>query len=235
MVHAIAMALGKSEAALHLDRPDATARQASKLLDAMVPFVLLVDDADTLSSRGDGFEDGFFEALRTLVQDGKLTWVSASRRNLYDMFKAQGLTSRFLNDAKKLWLGGLTREAAIDLAQRCRDAGAAARIVDAAGRFAYGLQWLGDFVCRRPGQIDQACDAFAEDMASTFHVWWSGLDPHEQQLVKRCAAGAVIVGELDDRSRRRLRGLHDRGLVTERGGRMFLEGETWRSFVADVA
>jgi hypothetical protein len=173
MVQGIARALGKSEVAAVLDRPGATAAQAGNVLDALVPFVLLVDDADALCSRSQGFEDGFFEAVRTLVQGGHLTWVSASRRDLYDAFEARGLTSRFLNDAKKIWVRPLTRAAAVELVQR-GSAAAAAGIVDAAGGFAYGLQWLGDFVCRRPGQLDRACDAFADDMVSIFRSWWSG-------------------------------------------------------------
>ena len=151
MVQSIARALGEPAAAAVLDRPDATANQAGKVLDALVPFVLLVDDAGSLCSRGEGFEDGFFEAVRTLVQRGALTWVSASRRNLYEAFKTKGLTSRFLNDALKISVGSLSKAAAVELARRRPEADVATRMVDTAGGFAYGLQWLGDFVCRRPG------------------------------------------------------------------------------------
>jgi nucleoside phosphorylase len=234
MVQSIARALGKPEAAAMLDRPDATAHQAGKVLDALVPFVLLVDDADALCSRGEGFEDGFFEALRALVQHGALTWVSASRRNLYEAFKGKGLTSRFLNDALKISVGPLSRAAALELAQRGPEAEVASAMVETAGGFAYGLQWLGEFVCRRPGQLEQARDAFADDVTSTFHIWWTGLDVHERQLVKRCLPGDVAVVELDDRSRRRLRGLKERGLVAEQDGRFLIEGEIWRGFVADA-
>jgi hypothetical protein len=235
MVQSIARALGKPEAATVLDRPDATADQAGQVLDALVPFVLLVDDADALCSRGEGFEDGFFEAVRTLVQRGAVTWVSASRRNLYEAFKTTGLTSRFLNDALKISVGPLSKAAAIELARRSGPgAEVATRMVDTAGGFAYALQWLGDFVCRRPGQLEQACDAFADDVASTFASWWASLDVHEAQLVKRCLPGDVTVAGLDDRSRRRLRGLRERGLVAEQDGRFLVEGATWRGFVADA-
>lgn len=195
--------------------------------------MLLVDDADSLASRGQGFADGFFEAARTLVQRGSLTWVSASRHSLYDAFKSRGLTSRFLNDALKLRVGALSTTAAHELARRA-GAEVAARMVDAAGGFAYGLQWLGDFVCRRPGQLEAACDACAEDVAAIFQGWWAELDAHQRQLVKRCLPGALAVAELDDRSRRRLRGLAERGLVVERNARFAIDGETWRGFVADA-
>jgi hypothetical protein len=67
---------------------------------------------------GPGFADGFFAAVRTLVQQGSLTWVSASRHSLHDAFKSRGLTSRFLNDTLKLWIGALSRTAAHELARR---------------------------------------------------------------------------------------------------------------------
>jgi len=217
-----------------LDRPDSTADEAGKVLDALVPFVLLVDDADALHTRGRGFEDGFFAAVRALVERGALTWVSASQHDLYEAFKAKGLTSSFLLGTSKFSIGPLSKAAAIELARRGPDAEMAERMVDAAGGFAYGLQWLGDFVCRRPGQLEPACDAFADDVAPTFQSWWTSLDVHERQLVKRCLSGGVTVAGLDNKSRRRLRGLKERGLVVEQEGRFLVEGETWRGFVTDA-
>jgi hypothetical protein len=233
MVQAIARALGKSGVATALAEPDATAAQAGNVLDALVPFVLLVDDADSLCSRSRGFEDGFFEAVRTLVQNGQLTWVSASRRDLYHAFNARGLTSRFLNDTLKIWLGPLTRPAAVELARRGSEA-TVATVIDTAGRFAYGLQWLGDFLCRSPDQLEQSCDAFADDVASTFQSWWTSLGVHERQLMKRCLHGNNTVTGLDSGSRQQLRRVAQRGLITEEkdGGRFLVEGQAWRSFVA---
>jgi nucleoside phosphorylase len=234
IVQSIARALRKPEAATVLDRLDATADQAGKVLDALVPFVLLVDDADALYSRGQGFEDGFFEALRALVQRGDLIWISASRYSLYEKFKVKGLTSRFLNDALRITVGPLSKAAAVELALRGQGPDMATRMVATAGGFAYGLQWLGDFVCRRPGQLEQAFDAFADEVVSTFRSWWAGMDVHERQLAKRCLLGHVRVVGLDSTSRRRLRGLRERGLVAEQEGRFLIEGEAWRSFVADA-
>jgi hypothetical protein len=234
MVQSIARALGKSETAAMLDGPGAGADLAGNVLDALVPLVLLIDDADALCSRGHGFDDGFFEAMRTLVQRGALSWVSASRRNLYDAFLSRGLTSRFLNDALKVSVGPLSKAAAVELAQRSPSPQVATRMVSTAGGFAYGLQWLGDFVCRRPGQLEAACDALADDVTSTFQSWWASLDVHERQLLKRCLSEDVMVAGLDTKSRRRLRCVKERGFVAEEAGRFLVEGETWRSFVADA-
>jgi nucleoside phosphorylase len=234
LVQSIARALGRVEAATALGRPDATADEAGGVLEALIPFVLLIDDADALCSRGCGFANGFLEALRTLVQRGDLTWVSASRRNLYDAFQAKGLTSRFLNDALLLRIGPLSRSAADELARRGPGAPVVARMVEAAGGFAYGLQWLGDFVSRRSGEIEQACDAFADAVTSIFQSWWAGVDAQDRQLVKRCLLDGVAVASLDDRSRRKLRGLKERGMVAEHDGRFMIEGAAWREFVANA-
>jgi hypothetical protein len=234
MVQSIARALGKPEAAAVLDHPDATADRAGRVLDELVPFVLLVDDADALCSRGRNFDDSFFAAIRALVERGALTWVSASQRDLYEAFKARGLTSSFLLGTSKFEVGPLSHVAAHELMQRRLDAHTAAGLVNAAGGFAYGLQWLGDFVCRCPGALDEARDAFADDVMPTFQIWWAGIDARDRQLVKRCLSGDVTVASLDDKSRRRLRTLKKRGLLLEQDGRFIVEGDTWRSFVADA-
>jgi hypothetical protein len=86
------------------------------VLTSIVPFVLLMDDADALATLGRGFDVEFFNVVRSLVQGRKLTWVSAARRNLYDLFKGKGLTSDFLNDARKIWVGPLREDASLKLA-----------------------------------------------------------------------------------------------------------------------
>lgn len=241
MVQSLARAVGETDAAASLDG-DAPAARAVEVLHALGtvipssgrPFALLVDDADALISRGDGFGDGLFETLRGLIQDRKLTWVSASVRDLHGTHTGGGLTSRFLNDSARIFVGALSKRAARDLASRGLGNEVVARVIEAAGGFAHGLQWLGDFLCRRPGEIDHACDAFADDIEPTFAVWWAGIDERERPLVKRCVHGDVAVGELDDPSRRRLRGLKARGLVAEHDGRFVIHGKVWRDFVSNA-
>jgi nucleoside phosphorylase len=233
MVLSIARALGKAEAAAALGRPEASAGEAAGALDALVPFVLLMDDADALAGLGRGFDDGFFGALRGLVQSRKLTWVSASRRNLYDLFKGKGLPSEFLNDAVKVWAGPLDAGAARELAERGAPADVDRVVAEASG-FAYGLQWLGDFLYRRPKAIEPACDAFADELEPVFERWWGGLEVLDRQLLKGCLAGEVRVEGLENKARRRLRRLVERGFSVEREGRFLVEGEAWRGFVGDA-
>jgi len=154
MVLAIARKLEKEAAATSLVRPEATSGEAARVLDALVPFVLVMDDADALAERGKGFDVGFFAALRGLVQSRKLTWVSASRRNLYELFQDKGLTSAFLNDAAKFWVGPLDAGAARELAGR-GEAADRDKVVAEAGGLAYGVQWLGDYLYRRPRAVEQ--------------------------------------------------------------------------------
>jgi nucleoside phosphorylase len=233
MVLAIAEALGKPEAAAALARPKATAREAAQALDALVPFVLLMDDADALASQGRGFDDGFFGVLRSHVQHRRLMWISASRRNLYDLFKGKDLPSEFLNDAVKVWVGRLDAPAARTLAERGVPTDVEAVLTEAAG-LAYGLHWLGDYLHRRPRAVEAACDAFANEVEPTFRWWWDGLDVQGKQMVRACLETPVKVGELERNMRRRLRSLVERGFITEREGRFVVEGEAWRGFVSDA-
>jgi len=234
---AVAGALGRPEAAEGLKRSGASAEDAAEVLDSLVPFVFLIDDADALATQGRGFDGGFFEVLRGLVGEGKLTWISASRRNLFTLFESRGLSSRFLNDAQKVWVGPLDEASARGLAGRGVSASDGERIFRYAGGFAYGLQWLGDRRSSGGGSIEDACDAFSNELAGVFQRWWGGMDARERALLKACAGveGGVDAGGLEPSARRRLVGLMDRGLVAKRNEMFVVEGEAWRSFVRDDA
>lgn len=235
MMRTIAGALGAREQADRLGRPDASNDDAMLVLESMDPFVLLIDDADTLATLGKGFDVEFFNAIRSRVQNQKLTWVSASHRNLYNLFKQNGLTSAFLNDARKIWIGPLDEDAAADLARRTSSApGHGDVVLHHAGGFAYCLQWLGDYLSLHGRSIEQACDAFVTEMEPLFQRWWGSLHGQERQALKRCAASEVRVADLDDRTRRMLRALVDRGLLAEHQGRFHVEGLAFREFVKYV-
>ncbi|HEU4406638.1 MAG TPA: 5'-methylthioadenosine/S-adenosylhomocysteine nucleosidase [Polyangiaceae bacterium] len=234
LVRAIAEALGDVSVAEQL-RPEASASEAAGALMRLRPAVLLFDDADTLAQRGRGFDEDFFEVVRSRVEARQLTWVSASQRNLYDLFKDQGLTSKFLNSARKIWVGLLAPEAAEELASRS-DGGHAEAMLSEAGRFAYGLQWLGDWLSNGSRRdIEEACDAFRNEMHSAvFARWWDSLNADERQGLKACGVGeGVALQGLEGRTRRRLRALCDKGLLREDGEQFRLEGAAWRSFVCD--
>jgi nucleoside phosphorylase len=232
MVLGIARKLGRDALAARLARADATSVEAAVVLETLVPLVLVIDDAHVLASRGRGFNEGFFDVLRGLVQDRRLTWVSASKRNLYDLFKEKGLTSPFLNDSRKVWVGPLDEDAARALA----GLGPAADVdgvVNEAGALAYGVQWLGDFLCRRRA-FDKACDAFRDEAAAIFNRWWRAMSVEEGQLLQRCLPGLALDG-LEEKTRRKLRRLVDRGFAAERDGSFVVEGAAWREFVADAS
>lgn len=233
MVRAIAMACRRPDLAVPLEGATATAEQAATCLCQMMPMVLLINDADNLARYGKGFEEGFFEHLRALVQNGELTWVSASHRDLYSQFQAKGLTSRFLNDATRIHVGALQEDEARKLASRVGDDKIATRMLRAVGGFAHGLQWLGDEY-QRHQDLEAAIDAFTVDARPIFQAWWSALSAEQQRLLRTCAMGNPTLREIDDTSRRHLRALASRGLVNERSEeRDFTIGpELWRGFVA---
>jgi hypothetical protein len=229
-VLAIADALGRRE---DLDRATGDGRPESLLtgLDLLMPCTVLLDEGDALAQAGHGFDRDFFDHCRTLCQGRRLIWVSASRSDLGVLFANGGLTSRFLNDSKKVWVGQLDSVAA-DALVGVLGPNLVVRAREHAGRFAMGLQWLGHELWQN-GDRPLLAEDFANAMQIHFERWWGGLDPEEHRLLKRSGAG-VAVSRLGDRERRKLAALVQRGLAEQEKGSFQLPGTAWRNFVADA-
>jgi len=233
-VAAIAEQLGKGAAAEPLRRRSATMPQTSEVLAKLVPFVLLLDDADTLATHGEGFGPGFFDGVvRGFVENGQMKWISVSRQDLCDVLKREGLGSKLLDSSERVWVGPLEERAAQGIAKR---AGArfAPRMVEEAGQWAYGLQWLGDRLHRMPMDGDLVFDQFEDEARRMFGSWWEMLSASQRQWLKRCLEGTVRRGELTDDARRELHRLVTRKLVFEREGVYRLApGNAWARFIRD--
>ncbi len=204
---------------------------AARVLDELLPLVLLVDEASVLTQPRHGFDLDFLGALRTFCQDLRLVWVSASFRDIRQLFLDSGLASRFLNDGRVVWAGQLEEDAARDLVGRL-DKKLAEMTLREAGGFAYGLQWLGDSLQRDPSDPEASCDAFSDEMRSVFDGWWRHLGAEDRKLLKRCVPG-LARAELTDRLRRCAQRLKPQGLLTESAGQFVLPGAAWRDFVQD--
>jgi hypothetical protein len=168
------------------------------------------------------------------VESRRITWVSASRRDLYEVFVQKGLTSRFLTSSQRIWVGPLDAGAAQEVAAQ----GAAQHVnlvLQEAGGFAYGLQLLGNRLLQ-DGDVDDARDAFRREMKRTvFASWWEGLSAEERALAKACAAGGVRAGAGEDELRQQLNELRDRKLLVKSDGAYGLPpGEAWRKFVQNA-
>lgn len=200
-------------------------------LDGLMPCTVLVDEADALAQEGHGFDRDFFDHCRTLCQDRKLIWLSASRSDLEKLFAKSGLTSRFLNDSKRVWVGQLDSVAA-DALVSVLPASLATRARQEAGRFAMGLQWLGHELWQH-GDRSLLAEDFANAMQIPFTQWWERLDQEDRRLLKRSGAG-VAIASLGDKERRKLATLVQRGLAEKEDNGFQLPGAAWRSFVADA-
>jgi hypothetical protein len=232
LVAEIAQKVGRSEVAARLRATGATVELALEQLRELLPLVLLIDDADKLATAGEGFSQRFFEVIRGYVEERKLTWVSASRGDLYEVFRDKGLMSEFLNSSTKLWVGPLDEDAARELVSR----GAPEhgdRMLQEAGGFAYGLQWLGDRLLRSQEDLDEACDAFRLEMKGrVFSSWWSGLQPEERVLLKSCVRAGELSMDEGEEQRLRLKALKDRGFLVKDGRHFRLaSGRAWQEFV----
>lgn len=211
---------------------------AGEVLESFPPLVLLVDEAANLARKGHKFDESFLGQLRARGQDGKLTWISASHRNLRDLFSTAepGVNSAFLNDEKRIWVGQLEDEAARSLVEPLGEELAKVAIDLAAG-FAYGLQWLADSLSKDASNLDATSDVFSSYMnKNVYSSWWRLLklqEPDLRPLIRQCVSGLEI-STLASEQRRRIRDLVLLGLVTERDGLFFLPGAAWRSFVEEV-
>jgi len=200
-------------------------------LDRLMPCTVLIDEGDALAQPGHVFDRAFFDHCRTLCQGRKLIWVSASHSDLEKLFDRNGLSSRFLNDSKRVWVGQLDSNAADDLVS-VLGPGLATIARELAGRFAMGLQWLGHALWQNGAQPLLSED-FANAMQVHFEQWWRRLDPEERRLLKRSGA-SVAIANLGDRERRKLAALVQRGLAEQDNGVFRLPGAAWRNFVADA-
>jgi nucleoside phosphorylase len=229
LVKGIAAKLGSIEIAARLERKGATVDEAAEQLRALGRMVLLIDDADKLPQVGKGYTEGFFEVVRGRVEDRAIIWVSASRRDLYGQFKEKGLSSRFFTSTEKLWIGPIENAAARRLAA-LGDSVHVGRLLEEAGRFGYGLQWLGNRLAHGDG-VDDACIRFRAAMEPIFRSWWEELTPGEHAVLKQCAREEMAMAQQDEALRQQLLRLTDAGHLERVGSHYRLVGNAWRDFV----
>lgn len=233
-VQAVGWALGKRpEIEQKLaDRAHLTeTRRAEEILRDLLPVVLLVDEADVLTEPGHGFDDGFLDTLRAWGQDGKLLWISASLRDLHPQFKATGLTSKFLNDARTTHVGQLEDDEARRLALEGGLRDEVELMIEQCGGFAYALQGLGD-VLWRGRALEAAVDDLETALQPTFDGWWAHRSEPEKDLLKNAHEGLQIA-KISRRERQLARALAHLGLLTERDAAFELPGAMWRRHVAE--
>ncbi|MGK3967993.1 ATP-binding protein [Sorangium sp. So ce118] len=87
LVAAIARKVNRLEVAARIKQERATLRAAVEQLGRLGKLALILDEADKLATVGQGSDEDFFEVMRGHVEGRKITWVSASRRDLYEVFQ----------------------------------------------------------------------------------------------------------------------------------------------------
>ncbi len=218
LVTAIATALGRAV-------PQGTAEQ---ILERLTPVIVLVDEADELCHQEAEPYSELLTFCRGLGQDGRLVWISASQRDLAGFFAGQGLSSPFLNDARKIWVGQLATEPARSLVEPHLDPAAVTAVLDWAAGFAYGLQWLGDAVLRR-GDADRAGARYQVEISSVLTGWWRRRSRRGRELLKRCLHPQPRHGQGVTATELKLR-----GLLAENGDTLVLPGRAWHNWVRDA-
>ena len=242
LVLAAGEALGRRavvKAALFAESALPGPRAAERALGLLAPTCLLVEEADALAEQDHGFDRGFFDALRALGQEGKLVWISASEQDLFEMFQLTGLTSAFLNDARKIHVGALSRaEAERLLEERTGRSTHVEWAWEIAGGIPPALGWVADRLAEGRRDLVEVEQELGRWIAPLFGLWWQRLDDGRRGLLKRCAGveerEGVRVEALGDAERRRGRGLVNAGFLVEGEGRLRLQGRAWHDFVRDV-
>jgi hypothetical protein len=213
----------EAELARHRSDPtDVDAARALRLLDGTW---ILIDDAEALAQPGHGFTASFFDALRAKVEAKELHWVSVSETPLGELFEHEGLTSRFLNDATRVYAGGLD-PAEVDVALRARlgpRLGAARALAGTLPRLVYRLcdaEW---------GDVDAVLAGLPEWAEAVCATWWARTDA-ERALLRRIAHRTPS-RELSSRERSDAALLCMRGLVVEVDDDFALNGSVWEAYV----
>jgi hypothetical protein len=208
---------------------------AARVLELLSPACLLVDEAGALAEADHGFDRGFFDALRALGQEGKLQWISASEHDLFDLFHSTGLTSAFLNDARKIHVGDLERaEAEALLRERVPQPERVRFAYELGGGFPAALGWLGQHLSRGAVDLEQVERDLRRWIQPLFVLWWQRLDPAGRALLKRCVGEGMAAEGLAETERRAVQRLLDAGFLNEGAGRLVLGGRAWHDFVRDV-
>ena len=229
LVAALATELGRSDIAAATASGELGAAAA---LERLVPCALLLDEADSLARPEHAFTTGFFEQCRALGQARRLLFVCTAATDIAQQFSGVGLTSRFLNDSRKICVGQLeisARQELIGMAKGPPSEALKEALQQFAG-FALLVQAVGDALGHGL-PIDEAVDQVRIDLDGTcFAVWWLRRNENERRLLRRAQEGVPRRGQSDG-ERRALRALVARGLVEEGTDAFTLPGDAWRDFV----
>lgn len=208
---------------------------AARALELLVPVCLLVDEADALAETNHGFDRGFFDSLRALGQEGKLQWISASEHDLFDLFQSTGLTSAFLNDARKIHVGALSRaEAEAFLRERVQVSERVRFASELGGGFPAVLGWLSEHLAGRAVELGDVERDLRRWIQPLFALWWQRLAAGERALLKRGVGEGIPTEGLAEADRRGAQRLADAGFLTEGEGKFVLGGRAWHDFVRDA-
>jgi hypothetical protein len=209
---------------IHRERSVPTTDDAVRCLDLLRNVWVLLDDAEALARDGHRFTEGFFAELRRRVQAGDIHWISVSRAPLGPLFQHSGLTSQFLNDARKIYAGALDVHivrSAYEARLGPDRAPAAMALTGTLPRLVYRLcdaEW---------DDPDQAMRDLPSWAAGIFDLWWDR-DPAEQKLLKKIADGDAA---LSSRERSDAADLCHRGLLVETPAGYALNGKVWEDYV----
>ncbi len=201
---------------------------ALRVLDALAPLRLMIDDADALGGEGHGFNAAFFARLSTWSAEGRFQWISSAHRSLDQSFA--DLDVPFFDEARVICIGGLERAAAERMLIESLGEQAGRHALDLGGTLPPAVRWLG----RQRGPLTSDPHGTAQRFRSWIRPllrrWWGDMSPEEQQLARQAARARLSADTGDPVAAR----LIARGLLVESGGAWSLNGRAWRDHVRSL-
>lgn len=205
---------------------------ALRALEALGPLRLMIDDADALADEGHGFTSGFFARLAEWSAEGRLQWISTSRRPLGGCFA--GLDLPFFAEAHILCIGGLDRGATRRMLQEHLGREAGRHALRLGGTLPAAVRWL----ARQRGPLTSDPGGTAQRFRSWIRPllrrWWQQMDDAERSLIRDAARGALPVDRLNPDDGPVAARLAARGLLVEVDRGWTLNGQAWRDFVRSL-
>jgi tRNA A-37 threonylcarbamoyl transferase component Bud32 len=175
-------------------------RLLRRVRDAGLDLILTLDEFEGLA-RNPSFEPDFYGELRSLAGELGTVYITASKRDLYDLtyHHADTLSSPFFNIFSEMTLGLMRGEEAHILLARLSAQGQGSGFCDEeielalelAGPHPFFLQVAGFHLYELPGRgepkspdiYDQAARRFNAEAEDHFRYLWSQLDAEEQQAL----------------------------------------------------
>jgi len=205
---------------------------ALRVLDALAPLRLMIDDADALGGEGHGFNAAFFARLSKWSAEGRFQWISTASEPLSQSFA--DLDVPFFDEARIISIGELDRSAVERMLEESLGEQAGRHALRLGGTLPAAVRWL----ARQRGPLTSDPNGTAQRFRSWIRPllrrWWQAMSEPEQRLARDAARGVLPMNRLRTEDGPVATRLAARGLLVHVDGGWTLNGQAWRDYVRSL-